>query len=57
MLYGYIREKDVFERDYQMHLCQRLLAGSSESEHSEKSMISKLKVPCVRAPSPHPSRD
>ncbi len=25
---------------------QRLLAGSSESEHSEKSMISKLKTEC-----------
>ena len=27
-------------------LSQRLLAGSSESEHSEKSMISKLKTEC-----------
>jgi cullin 3 len=46
MLYGYVREKDVFEHDYQVHLSTRLLAGTSESEHSEKSMISKLKTEC-----------
>eukprot|EP00455_Lapot_gusevi_P043272 TRINITY_DN5238_c0_g1_i4.p1 TRINITY_DN5238_c0_g1~~TRINITY_DN5238_c0_g1_i4.p1 ORF type:complete len:690 (-),score=273.95 TRINITY_DN5238_c0_g1_i4:174-2243(-) len=46
MLYGYIREKDVFERDYQVFLSTRLLQGLSESEHSEKAMIAKLKTEC-----------
>lgn len=45
-LYGYIRQKDVFERDYQTFLAQRLLEGLCESEHSEKSMIAKLKNQC-----------
>lgn len=43
-LYGYIQEKDVFERDYQIFLSNRLLMGLCESEHSEKSMIAKLKT-------------
>jgi hypothetical protein len=46
-LYGYISEKDVFERDYQCFLSNRLLMGLCESEHSEKSMIAKLKTECV----------
>lgn len=45
-LYGYIQEKDVFERDYQLNLQTRLLKGQCESEHSEKSMIAKLKTEC-----------
>jgi len=45
-LYGYISEKDVFERDYQWFLSNRLLMGLCESEHSEKSMIAKLKTEC-----------
>ena len=45
-LYGYIQEKDVFERDYQLFLASRLLMGLCESEHSEKSMIAKLKTEC-----------
>lgn len=45
-LYGYIQEKDIFERDYQSYLAKRLLSGSCESEHSEKSMIAKLKAEC-----------
>jgi len=45
-LYGYIQEKDVFERDYQLFLATRLLMGLCESEHSEKSMIAKLKTEC-----------
>lgn len=43
-LYGYIREKDVFELEYQTLLSSRLLLGLSESEDAEKSMIAKLKV-------------
>jgi len=42
-LYGYISEKDVFERQYQNFLSKRLLGGLCESFHSEKSMIAKLK--------------
>lgn len=45
-LYGYIQEKDVFERDYQVFLSHRLLMGLCESEHAEKSMIAKLKTEC-----------
>lgn len=45
-LYGYITEKDVFERDYQSFLAQRLLNAMCESEHSEKAMIAKLKNEC-----------
>lgn len=45
-LYGYIQEKDVFEMDYQRFLGTRLLQGLCESEHSEKSMIAKLKTEC-----------
>jgi cullin 1 len=43
MLYGYIRQKDVFEERYHTYLANRLLTRKSESEHSEKNMISKLK--------------
>jgi len=43
-LYGYIHEKDVFERHYQLFLANRLLNGLCESEHVEKSMIAKLKT-------------
>jgi len=43
-LYGYISEKDVFERQYQLFLSHRLLNGLCESEHVEKSMIAKLKT-------------
>lgn len=45
-LYGYLSDKDVFERDYQHYLAQRLLLGLTESEHDEKSMIAKLKTEC-----------
>jgi hypothetical protein len=45
-LYGYVQEKDVFERDYQLHLAKRLLLNVCESQHSEKSMIAKLKSEC-----------
>jgi len=45
-LYGYISEKDIFERDYQLYLSHRLLMGLCESEHYEKSMIAKLKTEC-----------
>jgi cullin 3 len=44
MLYGYIRDKDIFERDYQQYLAHRLLQDLSESEQAEKSMIGKLKT-------------
>ncbi len=44
MLYGYIRDKDIFERDYQLFLAARLLQNLSLSEASERSFIGKLKV-------------
>jgi len=43
MLYGYIRDKDVFETNYQAYLASRLLSDSSASEQNEKKMIGKLK--------------
>jgi cullin 1 len=45
-LYGYIQEKDYFERDYQTHLAKRLLLGLCESQHNEKQMIAKLSREC-----------
>jgi len=42
MLYGYIRDKDVFETNYQGYLSSRLLNDSSASEQNEKKMIGKL---------------
>merc|ERR1719461_2836026 len=44
MLYGYIRDKDIFERDFQTYLGLRLLQDLSESEQAEKAMIGKLKT-------------
>lgn len=46
MLYGFIRDKDVFERDYRFFLSNRLLNGLSQSEYHEKQMIGKLKTEC-----------
>lgn len=46
MLYGYIRDKDIFERDYQQYLSHRLLQALSTSEQAEKRMIGKLKTEC-----------
>jgi len=45
-LYGYIQDKDVFEYDYQYFLANRLLMGLCQNEHTEKSMIAKLKTEC-----------
>ena len=39
MLYGYIRDKDIFERDYQIYLADRLLQDVSLTEQAERSMI------------------
>ena len=48
-IYGYIREKDIFEHEYQKYLSQRLLEGTSRSEHTEKALIGKLKVEVMAA--------
>lgn len=45
-LYGYIRDKDIFEREYQQHLACRLLGDECESEHTEKSLIAMFKSQC-----------
>jgi cullin 1 len=42
-LYGYIQDKDVFEYQYQNLLASRLLMNLCKSEHTEKSMLAKLK--------------
>ena len=43
MLYGYLRDKDIFEREYQLYLATRLLQDLSQSEQNERTMIGKLK--------------
>lgn len=45
-LYGYIRDKDIFEREYQQHLASRLLNNDCESEHNEKMLIGMFKTQC-----------
>eukprot|EP00823_Brevimastigomonas_motovehiculus_P008277 TRINITY_DN7560_c0_g1_i1.p1 TRINITY_DN7560_c0_g1~~TRINITY_DN7560_c0_g1_i1.p1 ORF type:complete len:748 (-),score=168.05 TRINITY_DN7560_c0_g1_i1:227-2470(-) len=45
-IYGYIQDKDVFERDYQNFLANRLIMHLCQSEHLEKNMIAKLKTEC-----------
>mmetsp|Transcript_13691 Transcript_13691/g.33492 ORF Transcript_13691/g.33492 Transcript_13691/m.33492 type:complete len:746 (+) Transcript_13691:154-2391(+) len=42
-LYGYIRDKDVFDHDYQQKLQERLLKRKCSSEANERAMITKLK--------------
>eukprot|EP00494_Astrolonche_serrata_P023237 UN23495 len=46
MIYGYIRDKDVFEREYQLYLAHRLLNGTSASDEMEQKMIGLLKKEC-----------
>jgi len=46
MIYGYIRDKDVFEREYQWYLSQRLLGNTSSSDEMEQKMIGLLKKEC-----------
>ena len=43
MIYGYIRDKDIFERDYQRYFSMRLLENVSQSEEYERAMIGKLR--------------
>lgn len=43
-LFRYVRDKDMFERYYKLHLAKRLLYGRSVSDDAEKTMISKLRV-------------
>jgi hypothetical protein len=45
-LYGFLREKDVFEFEYASQLANRLLSHTSKSDHMESSMIAKLKTEC-----------
>jgi hypothetical protein len=46
LLYGYIRDKDVFEIAYQNALAERLLTNDVKSEQEEKRMIAMLKAQC-----------
>jgi len=46
ILFKYIEDKDVFEKDYTSRFSKRLIHGVSASEESEASMISKLKEVC-----------
>merc|ERR1712226_521361 len=47
MIYGYIRDKDVFEREYGLYLSRRLLSNSSSSDRMEQQMIGFLKAECA----------
>merc|ERR1719433_1742521 len=46
MIYGYTRDKDVFEREYQLYLSHRLLNSTSASDAMEQKMIGLLKAEC-----------
>jgi len=43
-IYGYIRDKDVFEREFQLYLAARLLSNKSSSNAMEAEMIGLLKA-------------
>jgi cullin 3 len=46
-IFRFLREKDTFEMYYQLHLSKRLLASKSVSDdHSERDVVSKLKLEC-----------
>eukprot|EP00696_Hemimastix_kukwesjijk_P010326 gnl/Hemi2/23020_TR7706_c0_g1_i2.p1 gnl/Hemi2/23020_TR7706_c0_g1~~gnl/Hemi2/23020_TR7706_c0_g1_i2.p1 ORF type:complete len:741 (+),score=278.60 gnl/Hemi2/23020_TR7706_c0_g1_i2:89-2311(+) len=45
-VFRYVRDKDVFERYFKMHLSKRLLTAKSLSDDSERSLIAKLKTEC-----------
>lgn len=45
-IFKFIDDKDVFQKFYQKKLATRLVSGSSASDDSESSMITKLKEIC-----------
>ena len=45
-IFKFIDDKDVFQKFYQKKLSSRLVQGTSASDDSESSMISKLKEIC-----------
>ena len=45
-IFKFINDKDVFQKFYQKKLSTRLVNGTSASDDSESSMISKLKEIC-----------
>lgn len=45
-IFKFIDDKDVFQKFYQKKLSMRLIQGTSASDDSESSMISKLKEIC-----------
>lgn len=45
-LFGFLSEKDKFSEFYRRLLAKRLLMGRSESEDTERTVISKLKFAC-----------
>eukprot|EP01084_Bolivina_argentea_P150259 262421_1 len=44
IIYGYIRDKDIFQREYEQHLAHRLLQDLCKSEAYERLMINKFKA-------------
>ena len=45
-LFRLLREKDVFERYYKLHLNKRLLSSKSASDEAERGVIERLKKEC-----------
>ncbi|KAH1059725.1 hypothetical protein AAZX31_02G100900 [Glycine max] len=46
MLFRYLREKDMFEKYYNLHMAKRLLSGKTVSDDAERSLIVRLKTEC-----------
>ncbi|EEB07504.2 Cullin 1 [Schizosaccharomyces japonicus yFS275] len=46
IVFRYVEDKDVFQKFYAKFLAKRLVNGTSTSEDSESSMLSKLKEAC-----------
>jgi hypothetical protein len=46
ILFKYLDDKDVFMTFYSKYLSQRLISGTSASEHLERTMLEKLKSTC-----------
>ncbi|KAK8762567.1 hypothetical protein V5799_026169 [Amblyomma americanum] len=45
-VFRFLPDKDIFERYYKHHLCQRLLLNKFASHDAEKSLVLKLKTQC-----------
>ena len=46
LLFRHLRDKDVFERYYRQHLCNRLLGDKEVMEEQERGFVQRLKTQC-----------